>query len=138
MRRAERVASTLRPSAAFGGPGSSSARQISCSSSSSIVVVELEAVAVEDLEAVVVGWVVRRRDHDPRGERPVAGEIGQGRRRHDADDVDVDAEAGRAGRDGGDEHVTRAAGVLADDDRAARTDEPMRGRAAEARTRRSA
>ena len=34
-------------------------------------VVELEAVAVEHLEAVVVGRVVRGRDHDPRGEGAV-------------------------------------------------------------------
>ena len=44
---------------------------------------------------------------------------------HDADDVDVDAEARRAGRDGGHEHVARAARVLADDDRPAAPDQPM-------------
>ena len=37
------------------------------------VVVELEPVAVEDLEAVVVGRVVRGRDHDPGRERARSG-----------------------------------------------------------------
>ena len=48
--------------------------------------VELEAAAVEDLEAVVVGRVVRRRDHDPRPRSPAPGEVGEGRRRQDARD----------------------------------------------------
>ena len=54
-------------------------------------VVELEAVGVEDLEAVVVGRIVRGRDHDPGGERAGPGQVREGRGRHDADDVDVDA-----------------------------------------------
>ena len=82
-------------------------------------VVELEAVVVEDLEAVVVGRVVRRRDHDPGRELARAGEEGEGRRGHDADLVDVGAQARRAGGDRRHEHVAGAAGVLADDDRAA-------------------
>ena len=50
---------------------------------------------------------------------------------HDPDDVDVDAEARRAGRDRRHEHVARAARVLADDDRAARPGQPVRGRPAQ-------
>ena len=48
---------------------SSSVRQISCSSSSSTASSSLRPAAVEDLEAVVLGRVVRRRDHDPGRER---------------------------------------------------------------------
>ena len=94
-------------------------------------VVELEPGGVEDLEPVVGGRVVRGGDHDPGGERPLAGDEREGRRRHDADDVDVDAEAGRPGDDGGHEHVARAARVLADDDRPAAADQPMGDRAPE-------
>ena len=82
-------------------------------------IVELQALAVEHLEAVVVGRVVGGRHHDPADEHPAAGEEGQRRRRHDPDRMDVDPEAGRAGRDGGDEHVPGPPGVLADDQRAA-------------------
>ncbi len=91
------------------------------------VVVELEAVAVEDLEAVVIGRVVRGRDHDPGGVRAGPGEVGEGRRGHHAHDVDIDAEAGRTGGQGGHEHVPRAARVLAHDQRAAGADQPMGG-----------
>ena len=55
----------------------------------------------------------------------------EGRRRDDADDVDVDAEARRAGDDGRDEHVPRAAGVLADDDGCTGLGQPTRRRPAE-------
>ncbi len=108
-------------------PPSSSVRQISCSSSSSIGVVELEPGAVEDLEPVVVGRVVRGGDHDPGRERATTGQEGEGRRRDDPDEVDVDAQARRAGGDGRHEHVARPARVLADDDRAAAT-RPADGR----------
>ena len=94
-------------------------------------VVELEALGIEHLEAVVVGGVVRGRDHDPGLVRPGAREECEGRCRDHADHVDVHAQAGRAGRDGRHEHVPRAPGVLADDDAAARLDQPLRGRPAE-------
>ncbi len=81
------------------------------------VVVELEPGRVEHLQAVVLGRVVGGGDHDPRGEVARAGQVGQGRRRNDPDPMDVDAQTGRPADDGGHEHVTRAAGVLADDDR---------------------
>ena len=89
-------------------------------------VVELEPVAVEDLEPVVGRRVVRGRDHDPGRERAAPRDEREGRRGHDADDVDVGAEAGRPGRQGGHEHVARAARVLADDDRTAAADQPRR------------
>ena len=88
-------------------------------------VVELEAVTVEDLEPVVVGRVVRGGDHDPGRELAVPGEVGEGRRRDDTDDVDVRSEAARPGGDGRHEHVARSTGVLADDDRPTRPDEAM-------------
>ncbi len=94
-------------------------------------IVELEPVGIEHLEPVVVGRVVRCRDHDPGGVVAVAREIGEGRRRDHADDVDVDAERGRARGDGRDEHVTRPARVLAHHDRAAGAGEPVRGGPAE-------
>ena len=49
----------------------------------------------------------------PAANGPLPGHEREGRRRHDADDVDVDAEARRAGRDGRHEHVARATRVLA-------------------------
>ena len=94
-------------------------------------VVELEALGVEDLEAVVVGGVVRGRDHDPGLVRAVPGKERQGRGRDDADDVHVDAEAGRAGRDRCHEHVARSPRVLPDHDAPAGAGESLGGRAAE-------
>jgi hypothetical protein len=94
-------------------------------------VVELQPVLVEDLEPVVVGRVVGRRDHDPRGEVAGPREERERRRRNAAGNPNVRAEARRAGGDGGDEHVAGAPGVLADDQRAALADEPVRGCPAE-------
>ena len=125
------LASTRRPSSALPTPPSSPSRQISCLELVLDRVVELQAVAVEHLEAVVVGRVVRGRDHDPGRVRPAPREKREGRRGHDADDVDVDAEARRAGRDGGHEHVARAARVLADEDAPPGPDQVLRGRPAE-------
>jgi hypothetical protein len=94
-------------------------------------VIELEALLVEDFEAVVVRRVVRGRDHDSRGEVTRAGEERQRRGRDDADLVHVGAEARRTGRDRGDEHVPGSPGVLAHDQRAIGTHEPVGRRAAE-------
>ena len=94
-------------------------------------VVELEALLVEHLEAVVVRRVVRCRDHDPRREVTLAGEERQRRGRDDADLVHVGAEARRTGRDRGDEHVAGSPGVLAHDQRTSGTHEPVGRRAAE-------
>ena len=88
-------------------------------------------MAVEHLEAVVVGRVVRGRDHDPGSELARPGEVGQGRRGDDADDMDVGSEARRAGGDGRHEHVARPARVLSDDDRAARPGQTMGDRPSE-------
>src|SRR4029077_16436113 len=92
------------------------------------VVVELETGRIEDLQPVVLGRVVRGGDHDPGGELPGAGEERQRRRRHDPDPVDVDTEARRAAADPRHEHVARATGVLADDDRPAGPGQPGRRR----------
>ena len=94
-------------------------------------VVELEALLVEDLEAVVVCRVVRGRDHDPGREVTLAGEERQRGGRDDADLVHVGAEARRTGSDRGDEHVAGSPGVLAHHQRAVGTHEPMGRRAAE-------
>ena len=53
------------------------------------------------------------------GEAVAAGEEGEGRRRQDAGEVHVGAQARGPGRDRRDEHVARPAGVLAQHDRAA-------------------
>ena len=74
----------------------------------------------------------------PAANGPLPAMIREGRGRHDADDVDVDAEARRPGRDGGHEHVARATRVLPDDDRAAAPDQPMGDRPAEGVGQRSA
>jgi hypothetical protein len=56
-------------------------------------IVQLEALLVEHLETVVVGRVVRRGHHDPGRKLALAGEERERGRRHDADLVDVRAEA---------------------------------------------
>ena len=91
-------------------------------------VVELQPAAVEDLEPVVVGRVVRGGDHDPTGERATTGQEGKGRasaRRHL---VDVHAEARRTGRDRCHEHVAGPPGVLPDDERATTVTQVLGGR----------
>ena len=65
----------------------------------------------------------------PAANVPLTGEVGEGRRRHDADDVGIDAEARRAGCDRRNEHVAGSARVLPDDDRPTATDELVRHRA---------
>ena len=95
------------------------------------VVVELEAVLIENLQTVVAGRVVRGRNHDPGSKMARSGDVGQGRGRHHADGVNVHSEAGGAGHDRGYEHVARAAGVLTDDDAAALPGQAMRRGAAE-------
>src|SRR5439155_14187173 len=95
------------------------------------VVVQLQAVLVEDLQAVVVGWVVRGRDHDAGGEVAGPGEEREGRRRDTAGDPDVASEARRSRGDGRDEHVAGPSRVLADDEEPALADEPVSRRPAE-------
>ena len=53
---------------------------------------ELEAVGVEDLDAVEFKRVVRRRDHDARARLVAAGEVGDGRGRHHAEIDDIIAD----------------------------------------------
>ena len=95
------------------------------------VVVKLQPGRIEDLQAVVLGGVVRGRHHDPRRERACTREIGERRGRHHPDAVHVDTHAGGARRDRRDEHVAGATRVLAHDERATRADDPVRGRAPE-------
>ena len=95
------------------------------------VVGELLAAGIEDLEAVVLGRVVGRGDHDPGGEVALPGEVREGRRRHHAHVVDVRAHARRPGGDRRDEHVARSPCVLAHDQRPADADDLVRRRAPE-------
>ena len=94
-------------------------------------VVELEPGRIENLETVVVGRVVRGGDHDPRVEGADSRQMGERGRGDHAQPMDVHPEAGRARGDRGDEHVARAPGVLAHDDRATGADQPLGGRSAE-------
>jgi hypothetical protein len=94
-------------------------------------VVELQALGIKHLQAVVVGRVVGRRHHDSRLERPGCRHEGQRRRRHDPHDVNVAAEARGAGGQRGHEHVAAAPSVLADGEGAARPDQLARRRPAE-------
>ena len=94
------------------------------------ILVELEAAAVQHLEAVVSGRVVRGGNHDAGREITRRGDVGQGRSRNHADHMHVDAEARRSGHDGGYEHVAGAARVLPDDDAATSTGQAMCRRAA--------
>ena len=93
--------------------------------------VELEPPAVEHLEAVVVGGVVRGRHHDAGREAARPGEEREGRRREDPGHVHVAAQARGAGGDGGHEHAARAPGVLADHHGAARPRQLVRNGATE-------
>ena len=62
----------------------------------------------------------------PAANLPAPADVGQGRRRDHADEVDVHAHARGAGHDGGGEHVAGAARVLADHDGPARPGQTMR------------
>ena len=77
-------------------------------------VIELEATSVDHLEAVVAGRVVRGGNHHAGAVAAFGGQQRQRRRGAHAEPVDIDAERHRPGGDGRDEHVSRAAGVLAD------------------------
>ena len=98
---------------------SSSVRQISCSSSSSIASSSLRPAASRTLRPLSSAGLWDAETMIPAANVARAGEEREGRRRDAAGDVDVDAEARRARRDRRDEHVAGAARVLADDDRAA-------------------
>ena len=67
----------------------------------------------------------------PAAKSPRPGEERERGRRDAARDLDVDAEARRAGDDRRDEHVAGPPRVLADDDRRARPRQLVRGRPAE-------
>ena len=129
--RPGRAASIRRPSRALPTPPSSPSRQMSCSSSSSMASSSLSPSASRTLSPLSSAGLCEAETMIPAANGAGPGEVGEGRRRDDADDVDVDAEAGRAGRDGGHEHVARAARVLADDDGAAGAAQAVRRRPAE-------
>ena len=78
--------------------------------------VHLLAVAVEELDAVVVERVVGGGDHDAAVEVVHPRDVGDGGGGGDVHDVGVGAAGHQAGAERVFEHVAGAAGVLADDD----------------------
>ncbi len=83
-------------------------------------VIELESVAIEDLEPIVSGRVVRGRDHDAGGVATAGRDVREGRRGADAQHVHVRSGRGAAGHERGHEHVSGAPRVLAHQDAATR------------------
>ena len=79
------------------------------------IVPNLVAVAVEELDAIVAVGIVRGADDDSGIGAQGAGEVGDGRRRHGANQADVGAGGNQAGFQHGFQHVSRNAGVLAND-----------------------
>ncbi len=77
---------------------------------------ELEALAAEDLDAVVLEGVVGGGDDDARIGPHAVGEKGDPRRGDHADHDGVDAHGADPGDEGILQHVSGEAGVLADDD----------------------
>ena len=80
------------------------------------VVGQLEAVRPEQLDAVVLVGIVRGRDHDAEVGAHRAGQHGDGRRRHRAEQQHVHADRREAGLQGVFDHVAGQARVLADHD----------------------
>ena len=78
--------------------------------------VHLLAVAVEQLDAVIIVGVVGSGDHDAAVEIIHAGDIGHGRRGGHVHDVSIRAGSHQTGAQGVLEHIGAATGVLADDD----------------------
>ena len=76
----------------------------------------LLAVAVDELDAVVVERVVAGRDHDAAVEVVHAGDVGHRGRRSDVQQIGVCAGGRQTGTKAVLKHVGAAAGVLADDD----------------------
>ena len=76
---------------------------------------QLRAAGREELDAVVVERVVRRRDHRPH-RTELLGDEGDHRRRHHTEPDDVDAFSGEAGAERGVEHRCGDAGVATDHD----------------------
>ena len=77
---------------------------------------QLVAVGAEQLDAVVLIGIVRGRDHHAEVAAHRAGQHRDRRRRHRAEQQDVDAHRGEAGDQGVFDHVARQARVLADHD----------------------
>ena len=77
---------------------------------------QLVAVRAEQLDAVVVERIVRGRDHDAEVGAHRAGQHGDGRRRHRAEQQHVHADRGEAGDQRGLDHVAGKPRILADDD----------------------
>jgi len=79
------------------------------------VVLEFEAAAGEELDAVVGHRVVGGRDHDAEVGGPLLGQVGDRRRRLHTEVRHLDARAGESRGDRGGEELPRGPGVPADD-----------------------
>ncbi len=77
---------------------------------------ELIAVGAEELDAIVLPGIVRRRDDDAGGEFMRAGEEGDGRGGDDAGALDSGARGEEAGGESGGDPVAGLAGVHAEQD----------------------
>ena len=89
---------------------------------------ELAAAGGEQLDAVVVEGVVRRRD-DGAGDAGIGADPGDRRRRRDAEQEGVDALGRQPGDEGGLQHRPGTAGVAPDGERRAGAEDPGRGAA---------
>ena len=104
---------------------------MSCSSSSSIASSSFRPGRSSTLRPLSSAGLCDAETMIPAAKSPVPARNASAGVGTHAGEVDVGAEARRAGRDRGHEHVARAARVLADDERAARAGELVRRRPAE-------
>ncbi len=77
---------------------------------------ELEAVAAEELDAVVLPWIVGGGDDDAGLETVGMGEEGDGWGGHDAGGFNAGAGGAKAGGEGGGDPGAGLAGIAAEDD----------------------
>ena len=73
---------------------------------------QLVAPRGEELDAVIIVGVMRGTDDDARGGAQGAGQIGDGRSRHGAEEPDIDARRRQPRLQGGLEHITRDASIF--------------------------
>ena len=80
------------------------------------IVRELEPLTGEKLDPVVLVWIVRGRNHDPRIGAEAPGQKRDGGRRHGADQQDVHAHGTDPRRQRRLDEVPGKPGILSDDD----------------------
>src|SRR5271165_4483572 len=77
---------------------------------------ELIAVGAKDLDAIVLPWIMRGRDHDAGGKAIGASQIGNAGRRYNSRADNFDPCRLQASRQGGADPGTRFSGVLPNQD----------------------